>query len=218
MGYIGGMDLIQSDEQYMEALYPEDPMLEQVMAGIREAGMPEISIAPGYGRLLTILVKTSRAKRILEIGALGGYSGICLARGLDADGELVSLELKEDFAAVAKRHVQEAGYDEQVQYRIGDAMDSLKQLDEEGQKFDFFFIDADKGNYLNYLEYAITLANPGAIIVGDNTLLRGRTTDLSKNGPSVQAVRQFNERIAQDPRLMSTMLPAYDGLAIAMVR
>jgi predicted O-methyltransferase YrrM len=212
------MELIQSDEQYMDALYREDPMLEQVMAGIREAGMPEISIAPGYGRLLTILVKTSRAKRILEIGALGGYSGICLARGLDSDGELVSLELKEEFAAIAERHVQVAGYGEQVTYRIGDAMDSLKQLEEEGQKFDFFFIDADKGNYLNYLEYAITLSNPGALIVGDNTLLRGRTTDPSKNGPSVQAVRLFNERIAQDPRLMSTMLPAYDGLAIAMVK
>ncbi|OPA81099.1 methyltransferase [Paenibacillus selenitireducens] len=212
------MELIQSDEQYMDALYREDPMLEQVMAGIREAGMPEISIAPGYGRLLTILVKTSRAKRILEIGALGGYSGICLARGLDSDGELVSLELKEEFAAIAERHVQVAGYGEQVTYRIGDAMDSLKQLEEEGQKFDFFFIDADKGNYLNYLEYAITLSNPGALIVGDNTLLRGRTTDPSKNGPSVQAVRLFNEKIAQDPRLMSTMLPAYDGLAIAMVK
>ncbi|MFD0620061.1 O-methyltransferase [Paenibacillus sp. GCM10027629] len=210
--------MTQSDEQYMDSLFAEDEVLERVMEGTRKAEMPEISIAPGYGRLLTILVKTSRAQRILEIGALGGYSGICLARGLDDEGKLVSLELKPEFAEVAKQHVTEAGHGHQVEYRIGDAMESLKQLEAEGQRFDFFFIDADKGNYLNYLEYALRLANPGALIVGDNTLLRGRTTDPTRSGPAVQAVRQFNERIAQDPRLMSTMLPAYDGLAIAMVK
>jgi len=210
--------MTQSDEQYMDSLFAEDEVLERVMEGTRNAEMPEISIAPGYGRLLTILVKTSRAQRILEIGALGGYSGICLARGLDDEGKLISLELKPEFAEVAKRHVTEAGFGHQVEYHIGDAMESLAKLEAEGQRFDFFFIDADKGNYLNYLEYAIRLANPGALIVGDNTLLRGRTTDLTRNGPAVQVVRQFNERIAQDPRLMSTMLPAYDGLAIAMVK
>lgn len=207
-----------TDEHYVESIYVEDPILAQVMEGIRAAEMPEISIAPGYGRLLTMLVTMSGAKRVLEIGALGGYSGICLARGLGKDGKLVSLELKEDFAAMALRHLTMAGFGDMVEYRIGDAADSLKQLAEAGEKFDFFFIDADKENYPNYLEWAISLANPGAVIAGDNTLLRGRTTNPEKNGPSVLAVRKFNEQIAQDARLLSTMLPAYDGLALAIVK
>lgn len=210
--------MIPSDEQYMEELYTQDPQLARVMEGIRAAGMPEISVAPGYGRLLTILVQSSRAKRVLEIGALGGYSAICLARGLASDGELISLELREDFAAVAASAVKEAGFEHQVSYRIGVAVESLAALASEGQKFDFFFIDADKGNYMNYLNACIELANPGAMIIADNILLRGRTTDMKRQGPAVQIVREFNQRIAEDPRLISTMLPAYDGLAIAMVK
>ncbi|CAH0117636.1 MULTISPECIES: O-methyltransferase [unclassified Paenibacillus] len=206
------------EEQYMDALYPEDPVLERVKANIRELGMPEISVAPNYGRLLTLLVNLSGARQVLEIGALGGYSGICLARGLAEGGSLVSLELEEGYAAVAKRHLTEAGFGDRVSYRIGEALDSLAQLEREGAKFDFFFIDADKENYPNYLEWAIRLANPGAVIAADNTLLRGRTVNPDKNGPSVLAVRRFNEQIAQDERLQSAMLPAYDGLALAMVK
>ncbi|MNN52200.1 putative O-methyltransferase [compost metagenome] len=105
-----------------------------------------------------------------------------------------------------------------VQYMVGPALDSLEVLKNEGAAFDFFFIDADKENYPNYLEYAIALAAPGALIAGDNFLLRGRTLNQDKNGPSVQAIRKFNEMIARDERLISTMLPAYDGLALAMVK
>ncbi len=105
----------------------------------------------------------SGAQKVLEIGALGGYSGICLARGLDAEGRLTSLELKDDYAQLAHRHLTEAGLGDKVEYRVGEALDSLKLLEEEGRRFDFFyFIDADKGNYPNYLEYAIRLSNPGA--------------------------------------------------------
>lgn len=206
------------EEQYMDALYSEDPVLERVKANIRELGMPDISVAPNYGRLLTLLVRLSGARQVLEIGALGGYSGICLARGLAEGGSLVSLELEEKYAAVAKRHLSEAGFGDRVSYRIGEALDSLAQLEREGAKFDFFFIDADKENYPNYLEWAIRLANPGAVISADNTLLRGRIVNPDKNGPSVLAVRRFNEQIAQDERLQSAMLPAYDGLALAMVK
>lgn len=205
-------------EEYVNDLYKEDALLAEVIQTIKEKGMPEVSVAPAYGRLLTFLVKTSEAKRILEIGALGGYSGICLSRGMAEDGMLTSLELKEEYAKLAHSHLEKAGFKDRVEYRIGPAADSLEQLKKEGQKFDFFFIDADKENYPVYLEYAIQLANPGAIIAGDNCFLRGRTLNTEKNGPSVQAVRRFNEMIASDERLLSTMLPAYDGLALAYVK
>lgn len=209
---------MQNQEEYSEQLYTEDELLLQVKAAIAANGMPEVSIAPGYGRLLTMLVTLSRSARLLEIGALGGYSGICLCRGLTREGSLTSLELRPEYAALAECHLQQAGFGERVEYKIGPALDSLKLLEAQGQRYDFFFIDADKENYPNYLEYAIRLASPGAIIAGDNIFLRGRTLNSEKNGPAVQAMRRFNEMIASDPRLTSTLLPAYDGLALAMVK
>lgn len=212
---------MSDNEQYVDGLYDADRVLERVKAGIEAKGMPAISIAEGYGRLLTLLVRMSGASKLLEIGALGGYSGICLARGMDHlpdGGSLVSLELLPAYAEVAARHLAEAGYGGIAEYIVGDAKDSLAKLKEQGRKFDFFFIDADKEGYPVYLDYALELALPGAIIVGDNILLRGRTIDEAKQGPSVQAVRSFNERIATDPRLESAILPGYDGLAIARVR
>jgi caffeoyl-CoA O-methyltransferase len=209
---------ILSNEDYVESLYESDADLKRVIEGIRAKGMPEISIAPGYGRLLTLLVQASSAQNVLEIGALGGYSGICLARGLGQKGKLLSLELKQEYADVAFSHLEQAGLGDKVEYRIGDAMVTLKELIEEETRYDFFFIDADKGSYPDYLEFALTLANPGAIIVGDNSFMHGRTMNPSENGNSVKAVRRFNERMASDPRLESTILPAYDGLAIARVK
>lgn len=205
-------------EDYINQLYPEDPVLGKVLQGIRDHEMPEISIAPQYGRLLTMLVQMNRVEQALEIGALGGYSGICIARGLPQGGRLVSLELESRFAQVAKKHVEEAGFGDAVQYRIGEALDSLDQLDQEKAKFDFFLIDADKVNYPNYLDWAIRLARPGALIVGDNTLLRGRVANPIVTRGSVRAMRRFNQMMAEHPQLDSVLLPAYDGLAIARVR
>ncbi|KOR90471.1 O-methyltransferase [Paenibacillus solani] len=210
--------MLTTPDDYVNQLYPEDEGLQLVLEAIREQGMPEVSVAPAYGRLLTMLVQTAGARHILEIGALGGYSGICLCRGLPEDGKLTSLELKEEYAALAGRHLEKAGFKDRVEYRIGPAADSLSALKQEGRKFDFFFIDADKENYPLYLEYAMELANPGALIAGDNCFLRGRTLNSEKNGPSVQAVRRFNEIIASDERLVSTLLPAYDGLILARVK
>ncbi|ANA78702.1 O-methyltransferase [Paenibacillus glucanolyticus] len=210
--------MLTTPDDYVNQLYPEDEELQLVIEAIREHGMPEVSVAPAYGRLLTLLVQTAGARNILEIGALGGYSGICLCRGLPADGKLTSLELKEEYAALAGAHLEKAGFKDRVEYRIGPAADSLAALKREGRTFDFFFIDADKENYPLYLEYAMELANPGALIAGDNCFLRGRTLNSEKNGPSVQAVRRFNEIIATDERLVSTLLPAYDGLILARVK
>ncbi|REE80252.1 putative O-methyltransferase YrrM [Paenibacillus taihuensis] len=207
-----------STEQYVERLLGEDADLERVHQTIREKGMPEISIASGYGRLLTMLVRMSGARNVLEIGALGGYSGICLARGLTDGGRVTSLELLQDYADVARGSLESAGLGDRVEYRVGDAKESLAVLAEEGRKFDFFFIDADKESYPLYLEWAIKLANPGAVITGDNALLHGRTIDPDKNGPSVLAMRQFNESMVSDERLIGTLLPAYDGLAVAVVK
>lgn len=207
-----------NQEEYSEQLYTEDELLLEVKAAIKANNMPEVSIAPGYGRLLTMLVSLSRSSRVLEIGALGGYSGICLCRGFATGGTLTSLELKREYAELAHHHLDKAGYGGAVEYKIGPALDSLKLLEAEGRKFDFFFIDADKENYPNYLEYTIRLASPGAMIAGDNIFLRGRTLNTDKNGPAVQAMRRFNEMIANDDRLTSTLLPAYDGLALAVVK
>ncbi|GAB2699956.1 O-methyltransferase [Paenibacillus thermoaerophilus] len=211
-------DQIMTPEAYIESLYPPDPVLERVKKGIRDNGMPEISIEPGYGRLLTLLVRLMRARSVLEIGALGGYSGICLARGLPEDGRLVSLEINPEYAEIARRHLTEAGYGERVEYRIGDAAESLRQLRRENARFDLILIDADKLNYPRYLEEAIALGGPGALIVADNPFLRGRTLDPNRQGDAVVSIREFNRRLAADPRLESTILPGYDGLCLARVR
>jgi len=212
-----GISNVTNEEQYIEGLFERDDMLERIREATVAADMPDIAVAQGYGRLLTMLVSMNNVTNALEIGALGGYSGVCIARGLKQGGRLTSLELLPQFAEVAKRNVTEAGFGEQIQYMIGDAKNSLEQLIERGERYQFFFIDADKEGYPIYLEYAIKLAEPGAIIVADNILLRGRTINDNKQGPAVQAVRSFNHTIVNDPRLQSTILPGYDGLAIARV-
>lgn len=205
-------------DEYVNQLYEEDEQLNRVKESIREKDMPEVSVAPAYGRLLTLLVQTSHAESALEIGALGGYSGICLARGLPTNGQLLSLELKEEYAELAKGNLESAGFGDYVNYMIGPALDSLEELKQSGRTFDFFFIDADKENYPLYLEYAIQLSKPGSLIVGDNCFLRGRTLNSDKNGPGVQGMRRFNEQVASDERLVSTLLSDYDGLSISRVK
>lgn len=207
-----------SVEQYIEQIYPSDEDIERTIQNIEANEMPQISVHPSYGRLLTLLVKMINPKQVLEIGALGGASGIYITRGLSEEGRLISLELKQQFADVALKNLQTVGLAHKVKYRIGEALHQLEQLKQEGMKFDFYFIDADKGNYPKYLDYAIELANPGAVIVADNTLLKGRVADPERNSPSVDAMRIFNQRIAEDERLDSTILPAHDGLAIARVK
>ncbi|WP_276356402.1 O-methyltransferase [Cohnella caldifontis] len=209
---------METVDTYLESLFEPDADLERVLKGIRSRGMPEISVAPAYGRLLTLLAAVKQPKEALEIGALGGYSGICLLRGMPADGRLTSLEIREDYADLAGRHIREAGFGDRSEIVVSDAARALERMTEEGRRFDFFFIDADKENYPLYLEQAIRLARPGALIAADNTLLRGRTVNPDKQGPSVQAIREFNLRIARDPRLTGAHLPAYDGLALAVVK
>lgn len=211
---------MKKTNDYIEEVFTaEDPLLEEVKASIKEHGMPSISVSPVSGKLLTLLVSMSGAKNILEIGALGGYSGICLARGFDGDGKLTSLELEESYAELAHSKLAKAGYGSQVSYLTGPALQSLEGLAEEGKRFDFFFIDADKGNYENYLEACIQLSEPGAWIVADNVLARGSVADetVEPTG-NTEIMIKFNKVVASHPQLESLLIPVGDGLTLSKVK
>lgn len=205
-------------DEYVEDLLVEDEILISVKQETEKRGMPSISVSPDIGRLLQILVQASGASRVLEIGSLGGYSGICIARGLRAGGTLTCLELNPEYADFARQNVQNAGLSAEVRYWVGPALTTLQTLTQEGARFDFFFIDADKENYPNYLNYALELAEPGAIICADNTLQQNRVCDPANTAPSVQAMRDFNDRMTSDSRLDAVLLPLHDGFSIARVK
>lgn len=166
-----------------------------------------------------MLVSISGAKNILEIGALGGYSGICLARGFGSEGTLTSLELVEDYAKLANSNLSKAGFGNQVSYLTGSALKSLEKLVSENKQFDFFFIDADKENYENYLRYCIKLAKPGALIVADNVLAGGSVADQDVEPKRyTEVMKKFNEDVASHPQLESLLIPLGDGLTISKVK
>lgn len=205
--------------EYVNSLFvQEDEHLQHTRTATGEKGMPAINVKPELGKFLHLLVQISGAREVLEIGALGGYSGIWLTRALPENGRLTSLEIEQAYADFAKGNLERAGLGDKVSYRVGHALDSLKQLEAEGRRFDLFFIDADKENYPNYLEFAIRLANPGALICGDNVLWGDRVLDPANTEASTEAIREFNRRLAEDDRLDSILLPIHDGLAIARVK
>ncbi len=206
--------------QYIDNLFAkQDPLLEEVIESIKENDMPSISVSPSSGKLLTMLVSISGAKNLLEIGALGGYSGICLARGFQKNGRITSLELEEKYATLAHKNLKKAGYGNQVNYITGPALKSLEKLASENKKFDFFFIDADKGNYENYLDYCIKLAEPDALVIADNVLAAGSVADASiEPKPRTERMKQFNQKVASHPKLESIILPIGDGLTISKVK
>ena len=206
-------------EEYISELYAqEDATLLAVRQSIVERGMPTISVAASVGKMLTMLVRMNGAQQVLEIGALGGYSGICLARGLGAEGGLVSLELEQAYADLAKSNLEAAGFGDRVEFRVGLALDSLAELEREGRRFDLFFIDADKDNYPNYLEYAIKLGNPGALILADNVFRGDRVLDPANQEDTIAAMREFNRKAAEDDRLESMILPMGDGVLVSRIK
>ncbi|WP_050183875.1 O-methyltransferase [Domibacillus robiginosus] len=199
--------------------YTADALLEEVVSSIKENGMPSISVSPSSGKLLTMLVSISGAKKVLEIGALGGYSGICLARGFGKEGALTSLELEERYAELAHSNVVKAGFGNQVSYMTGAALQSLEELADENKQFDFFFIDADKANYEHYLEYCIRLAKPGALIIADNVLAKGSVVELDVTPKRyTEAMKKFNELAANHPQLESVLMPIGDGMTLSRVK
>lgn len=214
-------DLLLRIDTYIEELFaPPDPALEGALRRSRAVGLPEIQISPTEGKLLRLLAEIAGVRRILEIGTLGGYSTIHLAGALPEDGLLVSLEVDERNAGVARENIAEAGLESVVEVRVGDARELLAWMFEDGEgPFDLTFIDADKGGYPEYLEWALRLSRPGSLILGDNAIMGGSVIEPEEG--SAQAIRQFNERLAQDPRLSAIVLPLIrgrvDGLAIARV-
>jgi predicted O-methyltransferase YrrM len=211
------------DRYIMERLLPADPVLDAAIEANKEAGLPSIDVSPVQGKFLHLLALTKGAHRILEIGTLGGYSTIWLARALPADGRLVTLELQPKHAAVARANLGRAGVSERVEIRVGSAIQSLAQLQAEGaEPFDMIFIDADKPNNPAYLQWALKLAHRGSLIVVDNVVREGEILNPASADPDVQGTRALFELLAAEPRLASTAIQTvgtkkYDGFAMAVV-
>jgi len=211
-------------DRYITDLFvPSDPALDAALRATADAGMPLINVAPNQGKLLHILALASRARAILEIGTLGGYSTIWLGRALPADGRLITLEADPKHAAVARDNIARAGLAHIVEVRLGRALDTLPQLASEGRgPFDLVFIDADKPNTAAYFAWALKLTRRGSLIITDNIVRGGAVIDEGSANASVQGVRRFNAALAAEPHVSATAIQTvgskgYDGLAIAVV-
>jgi predicted O-methyltransferase YrrM len=211
------------DDWLCEQLVGPDEALDGTLAASAKAGLRSINVAPNQGKFLHLLVRIQGARRILEIGTLGGYSAIWLARALPEDGSLTSLEFSPENAAVARANIARAGLDAKVNVITGLALDSLDALIAEGvPPFDFVFIDADKSNNPNYLERVLELSRPGTVIVADNVVRDGRVADPAHHEDDVVGVRRYFEMIAADKRLETTAVQTvgskgWDGFAITLV-
>ncbi|WP_053846199.1 O-methyltransferase [Streptomyces sp. NRRL B-24085] len=211
------------DAYFATHLAPEDEVLRAALRDSEAAGLPAIAVTAPQGKLLQLLAQIQGARTILELGTLGGYSTIWLARALPADGRLVSLEYSPENAEVAKRNIARAGLDKVVEVRVGPALESLPRLAAENPgPFDLVFIDADKGNNPRYVEWALELTGPGSLIVVDNVVRGGRVADPGNPAPDVQGTRTALELIGRHPRLSATAIQTvgskgYDGFALARV-
>ncbi len=211
------------DHYITDTLIPADPALEAALEASAAAGLPQIQVTPAQGRLLWILARAVQARHILEIGTLGAYSTIWLARALVPGGRLVTLEADPKHAEVARRNLVHAGLSEVVEIRLGRALDTLPQLAaEEREPFDFVFIDADKPGNADYFAWALRLARRGALIVVDNVIRKGQVLDAASPDPNVQGVLRLNELLAREPRVSATEVQTvgskgHDGFAIAVV-
>lgn len=211
------------DAYYSDLFSPPDAALEAALQDSEAAGLPPISVSPNQGKLLMLLAQLQQAQRILEVGTLGGYSTIWLARALPDNGRLVTLELSPRHAVVARANVARAGLAERVTVRVGPAAESLAQLAAEGAgPFDLVFIDADKPTTADYYTWARTLTRPGALIIVDNVVRGGAVVDADSTDASVQGIRRFNERVAEDAGVSATAVQTvgskgYDGLALIRV-
>ncbi|KKD02863.1 O-methyltransferase [Streptomyces sp. WM6386] len=211
------------DDYFTAQLAPDDEALSAALRASEEAGLPQIAVSAPQGKLLRLLAEIQGARNILEIGTLGGYSTIWLARALPADGRLVSLEYSPRHAEVATRNIARAGLDKLVEIRVGPALESLPRLaDEALAPFDLVFIDADKDNNPHYLEWALKLTRPGSLIIVDNVVRGGRVADSDSATPDVTGTRAAIELIGSHPRLNGTAIQTvgskgYDGFALARV-
>lgn len=211
------------DDYIEERLLAADPVLERVLKANAAAGLPTIDVSPAQGKLLNLLVRMSGARRVLEIGTLGGYSTLWMARALPADGRIVTLESSPHHAATAEANIEAAGFASQVDIRVGAAAETLPMLAREGAgPFDFVFIDADKPSNPIYLDWAVRLARPGSVIVLDNVVRNGAVADAGSTDANVLGSRAGFDFFREHPRLNATALQTvgakgYDGFAVAIV-
>jgi len=211
-------------DDYLSAqLGMNDAVLDRALEASAEGGLPEIQVSAHQGKLLHLLARMQGARRILELGTLGGYSTIWLARALPADGKLVTLEFEPKHAAVARANLLHAGLDGLVDIRVGPALETLPELVREGSApFDLIFIDADKENYPGYFQWALRLARRGTMIIADNIVRQGGVIEPNHADPRVQGVRGFFDLVAAEPRVSATAIQTvggkgYDGLAFVLV-
>jgi predicted O-methyltransferase YrrM len=217
-------ELWTSVDDYISDLFvPFDPVMQEALATSEAAGLPSISVAPNEGKLLMLLAQICGARKILEIGTLGGYSTIWLARGMAPGGTLVTLEASAKHAEVARINIARTGLTDVIEVRVGSALDTLPQLVAEDRgPFDVIFIDANKDNYPEYLAWALKLSRRGSLIIADNVIRDGEVLDSTSNDPRVQGTRRFNQLLADEPRVRATVIQTvgrkgHDGVAIAIV-
>jgi predicted O-methyltransferase YrrM len=201
---------------YIASLFArEDELLISLREQADRSGLPPISISPDEGRLLQVLLRAIGAKRVLEVGTLGGYSAIWMARALPPDGELLTIDVDAEHVRFATRFFARAGLESRVTARVGRALDVLPSLD--GEQFDAVFLDADKEPLPTYLDWALRLVRPGGLIIADNALWGGKVLDANVDDDATRAVREFNRRFAHDPRITGIVVPTRDGVAVGIV-
>jgi predicted O-methyltransferase YrrM len=188
-----------------------------------DASIPQISVTPTQGKFLQLMLLSCKAKRVLELGTLGAYSTIWMARAIPADGKIITVEFDPHHARVASQNIAKAGYSDKIDLRTGKAMDILNELISKGEEaFDFIFIDADKPPYTEYFELALQLSHPGTIIICDNVIREGKVLDENTTDEKVKGVQRLNQMLANNPKVTATIMQTvgakeYDGMAIAIV-
>jgi predicted O-methyltransferase YrrM len=211
------------DRYLTDLLVAPDPALDGALEASAAAGLPAVNVAPNQGKFLHLLARLVGARSILEIGTLGGYSTIWLARALPPGGRLITLELEPDYAALARANIARAGLADRVEVIVGPALESLPRLAAEGRgPFDLVFLDADKPNYPEYFARSLELSRVGTLIVVDNVVRKGAVLDAASDDPVIRGVRRFNEVLAAEPRVCATAIQTvgskgHDGFALALV-
>ncbi len=211
------------DSYYENLMVRPDPRFKKIIEASNEAGLPPISITSSLGKLLELLVRFLGARLVLEIGTLGGYSTAWLAQGLPPGGKIITLEIDPEHAAVARRNLSQFGFSSSVDIQVGDALATLRTLDKNREgPFDLIFLDANKSQYSDYLDWSIKLSHPGTMIIADNVVRGGKIIDDNSEASSVNGIRMFNEKISQNSRLRATVLQTvspkgYDGFTLIYV-
>ena len=211
------------DSYYEDLMVRSDPRFNKIIEASNEAGLPPISITSSLGKLLELMVRFLGAHRVLEIGTLGGYSTAWLAQGLPSGGKLITLEINPEHAAVARKNLSQFEFSGLIDIQLGDALDSLRTLDKDQEgPFDLIFIDANKSQYCEYLDWSIKLSRPGTAIIADNVVRRGNIINENSEDQSVNGIRAFNQKVSSYSRLRATVLQTvsrkgYDGFSLIFV-